>query len=1181
VTELALCALKKSTPARPIENPDSTAAACMESLRRIINLKIMGVNFFVMSHLINACIETGAAAHIHHTVKLQALTLACKISEVYPNACCDFMEALRDTIREQFLNKNAKYVDKISKLYPIPFNLVSQRDPLEAKEYFSWALEDLNASLSLGEVASITSPDYAKRVPIGGDSSDPVLKKITKHQFRKLAMATLDGLGMMQCKEIAEHTVSEILLFIRHGDAQFRCHALDALVSQASLFGTPSISAHVHWSILPLCGDASYAARRVYMNSVLRTTRLMDMKSSMLSADEDDVSLSEFEIETAACVGLKLKKSSADKVLGVTDESIFSLDGMVAQSATLSKEDQQMYNDALCSNFRGNILKTVQGLVRGSHIGTIPEARIEFVLHNLQQYCELGNPDLAATSFVVMSEIANRSEKSLTRVLKYLLLSVSGQQPEGQLGCANALQNLSTTHPEIILPLLTDHISSIHFLNEGDVFALKQVFMCVTKKVSPEAMEMDPEVIKKYLSSDKRNNLLDKLLWIIEDDSQTLESKRAALGVISEATALADTDNTTVIVRRIIDMVSNSKDSAIQEICNKQLSGMFEALPHDDKTFVHIAESMRVGKISLNTKARLKATGLFGLLARTLVKEESIETLARLLSDPEAKIRNTILGSLIRGHSEIFGQATKEAIETMMEEQIPEEAQVFGRRQGGYLKTTHESGEDEDDLTELTVPLENSDPFNMKYLAGNEWRGFCEMYGLSQSQHNSAIAAGDEMYVADLQRSGGGDDGMLASYRDSLSKMENKIKNFSENEASMSRLILELLKCDPSHGECLRKEIETTANATLESLSKSIEAGASETLAFDYMERQLHHFSVYSKITHAAVSLWQEGVWGSTGNEDSMMKKMKQMILHIQTISTNLRNSIFAAMDKLIYLLPASMDVLTLLPITSEEEYNMMQEQIEISDGYMSSQKKRTDLEQRREAVEDRVENESILLSYLTKLEQILLSCILSVCTERSLSMHANYRIFVLEMLPWLRFHLEGAQHRTTRIQLRDGLINLVSAHFDQNTFPEFRATSVQELQSLLVNLRGWAIDDADASPFDGDMHSERADVLHFVVHSSFVFDEGDRKDLVEILLLYWDDVDGFMRRSSISLMLSLCEGHFSGLQSLLTVAEDSEHQVCKMMVEITKRIKDPMYREKESLSKLLQWTFEHLHDEK
>ena len=78
---------------------------------------------------------------------------------------------------------------------------------------------------------------------------------------------------------------------------------------------------------------------------------------------------------------------------------------------------------------------------------------------------------------------------------------------------------------------------------------------------------------------------------------------------------------------------------------------------------------------------------------------------------------------------------------------------------------------------------------------------------------------------------------------------------------------------------------------------------------------------------------------------------------------------------------------------------------------------------------------------------------------------------------------------------------------------------------------------------------------------------------IIEEIIKQWDSVDSNVRSTAITMIQYMCQVEMRAMKSYM--ANDSNTSSL-LMTEITKRLNDPSYLDKENLSKLLSWYFAH-----
>lgn len=94
-------------------------------------------------------------------------------------------------------------------------------------------------------------------------------------QFKSLVMASMDAMSALRAQHVAHRVVSDLVPFLKHPDADYREHAVAALLQQACHMPRADATP-VRWLCLPSVGDPSLGVRLALSRAVRGLGHIID-----------------------------------------------------------------------------------------------------------------------------------------------------------------------------------------------------------------------------------------------------------------------------------------------------------------------------------------------------------------------------------------------------------------------------------------------------------------------------------------------------------------------------------------------------------------------------------------------------------------------------------------------------------------------------------------------------------------------------------------------------------------------------------------------------------------------------------------------------------------------------------------------------------------------------------------
>lgn len=254
-------------------------------LHLLVMLKVPELNAFLMDHLLQDAIHLIDKSSVPPILRKYVLLFIESLLMVRPFQAHPYLESIRDHCRELLCHTStASLLTVLSRVYTLVCYIASQDasdDGNNAISYFKYLKND------------ISIPDQWLH------DSDPLLNNLSASQLKIVQLTTLSAMGAMHANnvQVCKQIIDEIIPYVTHADAQFRCIALEALNTQCAVINSKKdasndhITAFMKWAILPLCTDLDVHVRTAFYTGALGSNlkSLIVTRFSKLTTEQDDL----------------------------------------------------------------------------------------------------------------------------------------------------------------------------------------------------------------------------------------------------------------------------------------------------------------------------------------------------------------------------------------------------------------------------------------------------------------------------------------------------------------------------------------------------------------------------------------------------------------------------------------------------------------------------------------------------------------------------------------------------------------------------------------------------------------------------------------------------------------------------------------------------------------------------
>eukprot|EP00003_Mantamonas_plastica_P001725 TRINITY_DN1122_c0_g1_i1.p1 TRINITY_DN1122_c0_g1~~TRINITY_DN1122_c0_g1_i1.p1 ORF type:complete len:941 (-),score=347.31 TRINITY_DN1122_c0_g1_i1:3590-6142(-) len=815
------------------------------------------------------------------------------------------------------------------------------------------------------------------------------------------------------------------------------------------------------------------------------------------------------------------------------------------------------------------------------------EDEIGEIMYHLQEYLKLH--DLQGPSVLVLSELIKGSDESVAmdviELLIYNLTNESGRTTEPMMiSCALGLRNISEHNKDLFLIILKRLMTQI-VMGEGLFIGLYHLKDCIRMHCPEKAVD----IVHKY----------EKVITSIRE---SIEVRKSAMELVGDMAFIAGSETVSSYITTVGTLMEETSDPTLRTACEYYLAKFVGVAGAGHPLIQRLIQQFGTDVRHRDRSVRMRILRQLKIFSSFLTNEETYSYCAILLADPHHAVREAMLKDILSGsipalnnladdmRLELFRIKREEAKEEHRQKDSQDDSvddESDDKENGGDernsgqgdgstsavkshkhvmmsatdVTTSGASGHGAstafgqesvafEEVGVLSVPMPDNDPFNREYFGSATHKKFLNLYGLDADdpmfdiQVNQVSADktwdrdGDWDEKGSSDRSstseggngsgagstGGGKSILTASSKSSAAAI-SKLITPGMNTAPMLHL---LLKSDVRIAHGLLTEYDSEMKNLMENDQWDLET--------------IHKLNVFS---HLLI-----GLDGIRNDMNEYVRTLLAFISVCESRSTSMREDIFGMMETQIFMQSSLME----MPIVSADHYNA--------------------IESHRRALESASINSSTGADTMIKRKEELQQLLNRRTADLGMIVHTHIRSIQLlgaiyetsqtlngeELVEGLRALLGmlSDDHRGVRQSVRESIIVMVQGQHRRSEKLVLDVRNSLDYLKMRLDKRG--------------MGRKKADVMFLIAHL-IQFSKGTQKsNAINKIIDCWDDSDGVVRRLGIDLIKHLCEYQEHEMQDFL-VSKSGRSSL--LMMQITKRVNDENYLDREHLNELLKFYFQ------
>mmetsp|Transcript_28060 Transcript_28060/g.44984 ORF Transcript_28060/g.44984 Transcript_28060/m.44984 type:complete len:2071 (+) Transcript_28060:1711-7923(+) len=821
-----------------------------------------------------------------------------------------------------------------------------------------------------------------------------------------------------------------------------------------------------------------------------------------------------------------------------------------------------------------------------------------------RNYCDelpQGVLNKASHSIVDLSkEVGLKQDKIVENIHDFLTcLLLNLQETKGEtvdmnliLGSSIGLSWMCEVAQGVVVPFLVNNMCSLGRLQLGHLLCLKRVFQVALSTLSA------------FVPSEKANILTAFLLQQMLAKDVSMDTTRAALDLIGEIALLADSKELSQVVNAIIFILEEKGDASIHAMSQKQLSRVLEMLEGNHPLVLSLIGHVSSGLVSHEPSKRQRSFTLLSIVCKPMGLDRAVPAFVRALADPDLKLKHQASRALLQAPPEYISkdelfvngirkianilELEKSSLEKVKKRASTVSMRLRRRRRSSRVTVSgggrasisgvvggHRASQFNSNARESLIAsgvssnknkgIADDDPLNSAFLKTNaEYKAVLELYQLdSESFIRKQIKPVQANKFMDTDEE-----------QDAATKTVNPIHQGipdSVYEAVITGdtipIIHLLLSLKKSVGREILSSIELDVDAAKE-LATQFLSEAEEDLAEPSgqgylaeketeLQQLIHGFTVHGTILHACESLPSESLL--------LIPTFQELIDMCARSAKALRQKISRCLDRAGMISASPLD----LPFVSLDQFQQYESQRAHFYSSLSDMDQRIAIDQEREQVKVKLERCNTFLWFVSRLQYISVQCVGALYS----SMKQIDKNVAESGFDWLLSHLTTDENMHLRQVSRHAIVDMSRSTKRGHSFKKHVAESLFEMQTKLEANRRSHINS------EGLLYRAKVDLMFALAHLIPCSDlSGDiRSSVIKLLVSFWDDPDGYVRQTSIQLIETV--GDAETIASMINdpVADEETKPPeahFDLRIEISKRMNNPVYSDKDSLNRLLQWCY-------